>query len=313
MPSTSAAPAPGTVVAIAWSVELADHDADSLADVCAALDVLGIQQDDPTTMSGRDLSPGRQRVTLYCDLANADAIGAELRDLLEQLDTPLDALRRLEIAAEDWNATWKVHFRALDIGRRLRVEPPWDRHPAGDRVVLVIDPGMAFGTGSHETTRMASALLEDAIDRASEAGRDLAKMSMIDVGTGSGLLAMAASRFGVGRAVGVDNDAVAVESARENLEHNDLVGVVELLVAERPADLAPGTYDIVVANIISSVLLALREDLIARMAPDGVLLLSGVLVRERETFVTAFLADDLELVDERDLGEWKGFAVRRRT
>ncbi len=312
MPSPSAAPAPGTIVAIAWSVEMASHDADALADVCAALDVLGIQQDDATTMSGRDLSPGRERVTLYCDPTVAEDVGAELRGLLEQLETPADALRRLEIAAEDWNATWKVHFRALDIGRRLRVEPPWDRHPAGDRVVLVIDPGMAFGTGSHETTRMAAALLEDAIDRARDAGRDLAAMTMIDVGTGSGLLAMAAVRLGLASAVGVDNDAVAIESARENLEHNDLVGQVELLVAERPAELAAGTYDIVVANIISSVLLALRADLVARLATDGVLLLSGVLVRERDVFIEAFLGSDLELVAERDLGEWKGFAVRRR-
>lgn len=312
MPSPSAAPALGSVVAIAWSVELSSHDADALADVCAALDVLGIQQDDATTMSGRDLSPGRERVTLYCDLAAAETVGEELLALLDQLDTPRDALRRLEIAAEDWNATWKVHFRALDIGRRLRVEPPWDRHPAGDRVVLVIDPGMAFGTGSHETTRMAAELLEDAIDRAREEGRTLARMTMIDVGTGSGLLAMAAVRLGMGHAVGVDNDAVAVESARENLEHNALVDSVELLVAERPSELAAGTYDIVVANIISSVLLALRADLIARIAPGGALLLSGVLGRERDGFLGAFLADDLELVAERDLGEWKGFAVRRR-
>jgi len=126
------------------------------------------------------------------------------------------------------------------------------------------------------------------------------------------LLAMAAVRLGLASAVGVDNDAVAIESARENLDHNDLVDAVELLVAERPAELAAGTYDIVVANIISSVLLALRVDLVARLAADGVLLLSGVLVRERDVFIEAFLGSDLELVAERDLGEWKGFAVRRR-
>ncbi len=321
MSAASKAAADAQTAAIALAVELAGADADSLAATagdwmyeCGDGDlavVLGVQQDDATTMGGRDLSPGRGRVTLYVAPTGEAEATARLRAFVDAL-APRAAISRALIANEDWNATWKAHFRALDLGRRLRVEPPWDRHAAGERLVIVIDPGMAFGTGSHETTRMATELLELHADLLRDGGVDLGRASLLDVGTGSGLLAIAAAALGFGRVDGVDNDAVAVASARDNLRHNEMAGRVQLYVAERPSELAVGTYDVVVANIISSVLLALRDDLLARLADDGLLLLSGVLGREREAFLPAMLAEDLVLVTERDLGEWKGFAMRRR-
>lgn len=305
----------GLPAAMAISAELDLAIAEAIADAASELDddsgrLLGIQSDDATTMTGRDLSPGRGRMTLYVAPAAADDMAVGLAALLQRYGSAA-AVTQTRIEAEDWNATWKAHFRALDVGERLRIEPPWDRHPPGDRIVVVVDPGMAFGTGSHETTRMAAILLERAVDQASHEGRKLGEMAMLDIGTGSGLLAMAAVQLGIGRAIGVDNDAVAVASAAENVALNDLGHSVTLVVADHPNDLDAGVYSVVVANIISSVLLRLRAGLVARTEIGGQLLLSGVLARERDVFIAAFVDSDLTLLQELDLGEWKGFALRR--
>jgi ribosomal protein L11 methyltransferase len=296
--------------AIALSVEADDHLAELLADSAGELDVLGVQTDDPSTMTGRDLSPGRSRVTLYVDPNAEAAVAADFAAVLGRFGHSA-AVHRAVIEPQDWNATWKAHFRALDIGARLRVEPPWDRHPPGDRVVLVVDPGMAFGTGSHETTRLAATAVEHWIEQQRAAGADLGSMTLLDVGTGSALLAMAAVRLGMGHALGVDNDAVAIDSARDNLRLNALETTVTLAVAEHPDALPSATYPIVVANIISSILLRLREGLIGRTTVGGTLLLSGVLERETETFLAAFVDDRLELQGTHRLGEWMAFVLRR--
>ncbi|MCB9739350.1 MAG: 50S ribosomal protein L11 methyltransferase [Deltaproteobacteria bacterium] len=297
--------------AVALSVEADSRLCELLADEAAELDVLGVQTDDPTTMTGRDLSPGRSRVTLYVDPEAQALVEAEFAAILGRYDvrSPISAVR---IEPQDWNATWKAHFRALDIGRTLRIEPPWDRHPQGERKVLVVDPGMAFGTGSHETTRLAASAVEGWILAQAEKGVALADLTMLDVGTGSALLAMAAVRLGLGHAIGVDNDALAIDSARDNLALNDLQDAVELHVAEHPDALAGGTYPLVVANIISSVLLSLREGLVARTAIGGTLLLSGVLAREEPAFLAAFVDQRLELVRSEQLGEWMAFTLLRR-
>lgn len=298
--------------AVALSVEADSRLCELLADEAAELDVLGVQTDDPTTMTGRDLSPGRSRVTLYVDPDAQAPVEADFAAILSRYDvrSPISTVR---IEPQDWNATWKAHFRALDIGRTLRIEPPWDRHPQGERTVLVVDPGMAFGTGSHETTRLAAGAVEGWILAQAEEGVALAELTMLDVGTGSALLAMAAVRLGLGRAIGVDNDALAIDSARDNLALNDLQDAVELHVAAHPDALAAGTYPLVVANIISSVLLHLREGLIARTAIGGTLLLSGVLAREEPAFLAAFVDQRLELVRSEQLGEWMAFTLLRRS
>lgn len=299
----------------AFALETDAADAEALADAigdAAHPAVCGVQLDDAATMDGRDLPPGRARLTVYA--GSDEAAAGDLAAALVALTPAIAAAgwRRLTIAPQDWNATWKAHFRALDLGRRLRIEPPWDRHPAGvaGRITLVIDPGMAFGTGSHETTRLATTLVEDAIEGLRAAGADLGAMTLIDVGTGSGLIAIAAVRLGVGQAVAIDNDAVAIDSARDNLRHNDLADRVVLVVAERPVPRPAAP--LVVANIISSVLLALREDLLAITAPGGLLVLSGVLGREAAGFLPRFAGADFAVVAADTLGEWAGWTLRRR-
>ena len=134
---------------------------------------------------------------------------------------------------------------------------------------------------------------------------------MLDVGTGSGILAIAAIKIGVGHAVGTENDALALESAAGNLLINEVVDRIELIHVEDPNDLAPRTFDVVVANIISGVLLQLRKALVARTRPGGRLILSGILTAEHPRVVAAFEAEGVELIERTEAAEWCGLVWRR--
>jgi ribosomal protein L11 methyltransferase len=207
-----------------------------------------------------------------------------------------------EVADEDWGEGWKKDFRPLDVGR-VRVRPSWiDEPPPAGAVEVVIDPGMAFGTGSHPTTSLCLAALSDHLE-------DRPGAAVLDVGTGSGLLAIAARKLGAGRVAGNDEDPVAVEVARENAARNG----VALELTGDPLPAIPGTFDVVVANILSNVLVALAPDLAAKLAPGGVLLLSGILLPQEDEVRRAHLAEGLAPVpggDRRD-GEWSLLALRR--
>ncbi len=207
-----------------------------------------------------------------------------------------------EVADEDWGEGWKKEFRPLDVGR-VRVRPSWisEAPPAG-AVEVVLDPGMAFGTGSHPTTSLCLAALSDLL-----AARPGA--SVLDVGTGSGILAIAAKKLGAGRVAGNDDDPKAVEVARENAAANG-VGV-ELGLA--PAGDIAGTFDLVLANILANTLVALAPELAAKLAPGGVVLLSGILAAQEDEVRSAYAGQGLVPVaggDRRD-GEWSLLALER--
>jgi ribosomal protein L11 methyltransferase len=208
-----------------------------------------------------------------------------------------------EVADEDWGEGWKKDFRPLDVGR-VRVRPSWisDPPPPGS-VEVVLDPGMAFGTGGHPTTSLCLAALSDLL-----AARPGA--SVLDVGTGSGILAIAARKLGAGRVAATDDDPKAVEVARENAAANG----VALELALAPAGRIAGTFDLVVANILANTLVALAPEIAGMLAPGGVVLLSGILTAQegevRRAYVARGLAP-LEGGDRRD-GEWSLLALERR-
>jgi ribosomal protein L11 methyltransferase len=207
-----------------------------------------------------------------------------------------------EVPDEDWGEGWKKDFRPIDVGR-VRVRPSWidEPTPAG-KVEVVLDPGMAFGTGSHGTTSLCLAALSDVLAERPGA-------SVLDVGTGSGLLAIAARKLGAGRVAANDNDPVAVDVARENAARNG--ATVELTAL--PVERIPGTFDVVVANILANVLVELAPALCAKVAPGGVLLLSGILTPQEDEVRRAQLAEGLAPVPggDRRAGEWSLLALRR--
>ncbi len=213
---------------------------------------------------------------------------------------PEPRIRRL--SDTDWARVWQQHFRPLRVGRRLLIVPTWETPPARpDDVVITIEPGLAFGTGLHPTTRLALRLLEDAV---------LPGARVLDVGTGSGILAIAAARLGARAVVATDIDPQAVQAARANVVRNAVADLVHVRESSLPEEEAP--FDVVVVNILHHVILNLLDQgLWEQIRSGGDLILSGIL-NVHETEVLLALAARGGQVHRRVTEEdWVGLWVKR--
>lgn len=204
---------------------------------------------------------------------------------------------------EDWASAWKEFYRPLRVSERFVVRPPWfDYEPTSNELVLVLDPGMAFGTGTHPTTRLALRQVEQHVKP---------QHSVIDVGTGSGILALAAQQLGAAPIHGVDTDAMAVRVARGNLAHNGAEQSIRLEVGSlEPDDEFQGPYDVVIANIIARVLIELSTQLRRRITPGGLLLLSGIIVPKEPLVREAFEPHGLQLEGRDQIEDWVSLTYR---
>ena len=212
--------------------------------------------------------------------------------------------RAIRVAAEpaadvDWARVWRRHHRPLVVGRRFVVAPPWDVPVVPGREVLVIDPGMAFGTGQHATTRTCLEAIETAVT-------DGRVRSTLDVGTGSGILALAAARLGVARVVAIDTDPAVLALARASLVHN---GAAAVLVAGGGASALRAAFDLVVANLLADALVADAPALARVVAPGGRLVLSGVTAVQLPTVLAAW--PGWHVVEARAEDEWRTVALER--
>ena len=225
---------------------------------------------------------------------------------------PIGELQTRIVHDADWAEAWKAHFPVMQIGRRLVIRPTWRRHRAepGD-VVLALDPGMAFGTGLHPTTRLCLAGLETLADRgrlARGTARD-GTARVLDVGCGSGILSIAAGRLGAGEVVGVDTDPIAVEASIANARRNRLGRRLRFRRGSLPSGEAP--FDVVLANLIASLIVTLARPLRDELHPGGVLLASGIFV-DREAEVVAALAEvGLTVTDRSMEGDWVALTATR--
>jgi ribosomal protein L11 methyltransferase len=202
-----------------------------------------------------------------------------------------------------WKTAWKAYFKPTLMSPRAIVGPPWEEFEAPEGgTKIVIEPGMAFGTGTHETTQLCS----EKIDRL--LAESETPPSVLDVGCGSAILSMIARRLGAETVVGIDVDETAVEVARENLRVNNLDQEIDL--STTAVGEVEGTFDIVVANILTHILLHLREDLFARVAPGGILLLSGITDEQVDEIREAFVGDGFAEVSLDQKGDWVCFELR---
>ena len=192
---------------------------------------------------------------------------AYIKDRLNSLGVEYN-LELISLCEEDWADSWKQYYKPIKIGKRLVVVPMWEKYDAKNGEIIVkMDPGMAFGTGTHETTRLCATLLEDYVDNNSV---------MLDVGTGSGILAICASKLGAKECYAYDIDPVAVRVARENVRDND-VDNIECEVSDLLKGVSPKKYDVITANIVADIIIRMLPDIGKFMHEKTVLVISGII------------------------------------
>jgi len=203
-----------------------------------------------------------------------------------------------EVLEEDWALAWRAHFTPLHIGR-LVIKPSWHEYsPGPGEVVLELDPGQAFGTGHHPTTRMCLLLLQKYLRPG---------MEVLDLGTGSGILALAAARLGARSVLALDTDPLAVKAARENVRRNGLTGAIKV----RRGTLAPrwGCFDLIAANLTARNILELLPALSSSLNGGGLLIAGGIIADREEEVESGLLGAGLKLREKAAEGEWRTLAA----
>lgn len=210
------------------------------------------------------------------------------------------------IPDEDWNKKWKSFFQPINVTKRLVVKPSWTHYwKRPGEIVLELDPGMAFGTGTHPSTKLCM----KAIDDYAAGKTDLGSERLLDVGTGSGILAITAALLGFGTVVGIDIDHTAIACARTNAERN---GVADRLhLSTTPLQDLGGVYSVVVANILPHTLIHMKAHLLARLDTEGVLILSGILEEKASEVIAAF-EPDMAFVRNLCEENWAGLVFKKR-
>jgi ribosomal protein L11 methyltransferase len=284
------------------------------SDLMGVLSGVGVEQS-PETPSGALVSgffqlggPDHEPHEPHEQSDTADTILARVTQQMTELFalygcTPETAIFTL-LADQDWATSWQQYFKPFEIVPDLVIKPSWeDYQPSPGQHILELDPGMAFGTGQHASTQMALALIKKSIE---EAGPEQA----IDVGTGTGILAMAAALFGVKHVIAIDNDPDAVAVAQENIENNKLAGQIK--VSTTPVAQITGTYQLVCANIVHDVLVEMALVLASLTTAGGHLVLAGILSGEQEdNIITVYQKQGCRLLDRRYQEEWVALQLQR--
>ena len=303
-----------------WIEAKVDFEADTtvaaeelIADVFYRFGVKGVVVDDPTmeappgadVVLEDDVRPSVNAVSGYFPAATFDQDQRRnFEKALKSLSRQLPMQQRIfyrSLDEEDWAESWKAFFWPEKVSARIVVKPTWrDYHPSGDELVLEIDPGMAFGTGTHPTTSLSMQLLEKHLRPADR---------LLDIGTGSGILMVAASLLGAAAVHGIDNDPVAVYVAQQNLVLNAIPADCSKAWT---GDLVGGVtarYDCVVANILAPVILGLLPDVRGVLAPEGRFICSGILESQQAEVVEKAQTLGFHLIEAVDREEWVALAM----
>lgn len=279
------------------------------------LDCKGVAIEDPEDILGRDQGPltwdfadinvlehkGEVAVVkaYFSEEDNIEEILTYINEKIEEIkamgiDLGLGKVESEKMFEEDWANNWKKYYKPTKVGDKLVVKPIWEEYEAKEgELVVELDPGMAFGTGDHETTRMCMKALEKHVKEDS---------TVFDVGCGSGILAISAAKLGAKLAVGVDLDPVAVESAKENVTFNN-VDNIEILHGNL-VEVIEGKADIVVANILAEIICILTEDVKRVLKQDGYFITSGIIHDRVEMVRTKLENSGFEVLEINTEGEW---------
>jgi len=294
-------------VEIAADAELTDALANFLTEIGAE----GVCQEAPAPAGD-----GVAEAVLY-ETLTAYLPGAGKEERVASLETYLDALECLfpdghkptfkieEIASVDWGEEWKKYFHPLRVGKKFIIKPTWEAYlPTEGEVVIEIDPGMAFGTGQHHSTAMCLEALEDLFIRAPGAPREV-----LDVGTGTGILGIAAAKLGANKVVGLDIDENAVAIAIENAALNRVAE--RLAITNSDVFTLPGTFDLIMANLTAKLLTELHRCLTSLLAPGGSLIISGILDWQGPEIEACFSHPPLRLLRSIKGEEWLCYVFQK--
>lgn len=204
----------------------------------------------------------------------------------------------------DWENNWKKYFKPMPIGKRLLIHPIWEQeYEANGRAVLHLEPGLAFGSGTHDTTRLCLETLE----KYAEKGK-----SVLDIGCGSGILSVSCLLLGADRAVGVDIDALAVKTAKENGETNGFSEPQYTVLQGSMTDKVSGKFDIIAANIVADIIILLCRDIKNYLAPGGVFITSGIIEPREADVLAAFEENGIEVIARHESGGWLCFEAKAK-
>lgn len=258
-------------------------------------------------VDGPGRAEGPLRVAAYLTVDGQEEVRQRLEEALWYLGC-IQSLPKAEyklVQQADWAEAWKQHFHPIPVGRRLMIVPAWLENPEPTRVPIRVDPGMAFGTGTHPTTQLCLELIEDSLDVASTASPP----NVIDLGCGSGILSIAALKLGARLALGVDIESQAIAAARQNGVMNGVAPSLELgkgsLAEIRRGDFSLRKARLVLANILAPILIRLLDEgLGILLEPEGELVLSGILEEQAGDVQAAAARNGLRLADRRQLKDW---------
>lgn len=233
---------------------------------------------------------------------NAAEALAYLKERLAAANIPYTAAS-IVVSDENWNENWKKYFKAFEVGEKLAVCPSWETYRNKDnRKVISLDPGAAFGTGAHATTYLCLNMLEELVDENS---------LVLDIGTGSGILAVAACLLGAKNAVGVDIDAMAVSTAKRNAAANGVDKNTTFLIGDL-AERINSRYNIICANIVADVVMRLFENVADYMTDDGYLLVSGIIDLRAKEVERSAAAHGFKIIKAPVREEWHAYLLKKR-
>lgn len=266
---------------------------------------------------GPEYSYDTQRpVTLRSYLPNDDQAAAVIAGLEQALwhlgrMRPVGSLRQQTLEEQDWENAWKRYYTIQQLGERTVIVPSWLEYaPRPNDIIIRLDPGMAFGTGLHPTTRLCLMLLERYIQP---------EQQVLDLGCGSGILSIAAAQLGAAHVLALDTDPIAVEATVTNASHNAVSDCIHAAEGSLPLGVRgqgsgvgeSQSFDLIVANILARVLAGLAADMVAALKPGGLLLSSGIIAEREDEVALAYAAAGLERIERRQEGDWVALVHRK--
>ena len=280
---------------IELTVTLQKSCAETVADWIMEQGSTGIAEEQDPVDSGRVILKGYLANGEGADRA-VEEIGQRLLSLPEQFDCQPASMQVNGLQDEDWNKKWKSFFQPISITDRLVIKPPWrEYHARPGEVVIELDPGMAFGTGTHPSTRMCLRVIDECVPGLRPGAR------MLDVGTGSGILAITAAKLGLRDVFGTDIDYTAIRCAGKNAEANQVAD--RIAFSTDSLGKVAGVFELVVANILPHILIDLRDALIEHTAEKGRVVLGGIL-NEKAASVQQAFEQKLGFVRRLEEEEW---------